>query len=183
MPAPNPVAIFATPFNQLGLQWMAVGSIASNAFGEFRVTNDVDLILALSGGQAEKLANAFPDRDFYCPPVDVIQLESARDERGHFNLIHHETGFKADIYLAGHDPFQKWAFQHRREIKLDDSIVWIAPPEYVIVGKLEFFREGGSEKHLRDIRGIVAITEVDRALVEQEVDRRGLREIWEKCRE
>jgi len=28
----------------------------------------------------------------------------------------------------------------------------VAAPEYVIVRKLEFFREGGSEKHLRDIR-------------------------------
>ena len=26
-----------------------------------------------------------------------------------------------------------------------------APPEYVIVRKLQFFREGGSCKHLRDI--------------------------------
>ncbi len=27
----------------------------------------------------------------------------------------------------------------------------LAPPEYVIVRKLQFFREGGSQKHLRDI--------------------------------
>ena len=181
MPAPNPVAIFAPPLNQLGLQWMAVGSIASNAFGEFRVTNDLDLILVLPGGQAKRLAAAFPDGEFYCPPVEVIELEAARDERGHFNLIHHETGFKADIYLAGNDPLQKWALQHRREIKLDDSIVWIAPPEYVVIGKLEFFREGGSEKHLRDIRGMLAVTEVERAFLEKEIARRGLQEAWRKC--
>ena len=160
---------------------MAVGSIASNAFGEFRVTNDVDLILVLRSGQARRLAEAFPGSEFYCPPVEVIELEAARDERGHFNLIHHETGFKADIYLAGNDPLQKWALQQRREIKLDDSIVWIAPPEYVIIGKLEFFREGGSEKHLRDIRGILAMTEVDRALLEKEIGQRGLADVWRKC--
>ena len=76
----------------------------------------------------------------------------------------------------------EWALASKREIDLGGITVWIAPPEYVIVGKLEFFREGGSEKHLRDIRGILAITEVDRALIEQEVDRQGLREIWERCR-
>ena len=181
MPAPNPVAVFAPPFNQLGLQWMVVGSIASSAFGEFRVTNDVDLILVLPVGQAKRLAETFPESEFYCPPVDVIDLESRRDEHGHFNLIHHETGFKADIYLAGNDPLQDWALQHRREIKLDNTTVWIAPPEYVIIGKLEFFREGGSEKHLRDIQGMLAVTEVDRAHLEKEVARRGLGETWKKC--
>jgi hypothetical protein len=30
------------------------------------------------------------------------------------------------------------------------------PPEYVVIKKLEFLREGGSEKHVRDIRGILA---------------------------
>lgn len=36
--------------------------------------------------------------------------------------------------------------------------MWVAPPEYVILRKLEFFREGGSEKHLRDIRAMLRIS-------------------------
>lgn len=183
MPIPNPIALFATRLNRLDLQWMAVGSVASTSYGEFRTTNDVDLILVLNEGGAARLAGVFPDSEFYCPPVDVIALEASRPERGHFNLIHHETAFKADIYLAGDDPLQKWALQHRREIKLDDSIVWIAPPEYVIIGKLEFFREGGSEKHLRDIRGMLAMTEVDRAFLEKEIAQRALIDVWRKCQE
>ena len=31
----------------------------------------------------------------------------------------------------------------------------VAQPEYVIVRKLEYYREGGSEKHLRDIRSML----------------------------
>jgi len=34
----------------------------------------------------------------------------------------------------------------------------LAPPEYVIVRKLEYFREGGSDKHLRDIRGMLNVS-------------------------
>src|SRR5439155_21191481 len=56
-----------------------------------------------------------------------------------------------------------------------------APPEYVIIGKLEFFGEGGSEKHLRDIRGMLAMTEVDRAVLEKEIARRSLEDAWRKC--
>lgn len=59
-----------------------------------------------------------------------------------------------------------------------ETPVWLAPPEYVIVHKLEFFREGGSEKHLRDIRGMLAVTDVDRGLIEREIAARGLASAW-----
>jgi hypothetical protein len=97
-------------------------------------------------------------------------------------LIHHETGFKADIYVAGTDALTRWALAHRQKIHFDESILWVAPPESVIIGKLEFFREGGSEKHLRDIRGMLKETEIDRAFFEKEVALRGLSEVWERCR-
>jgi predicted MarR family transcription regulator len=56
--------------------------------------------------------------------------------------------------------------------------VWLAPPEYIIVHKLEFFREGGREKHLRDVRGMLAVTDIDRPLLEKEIAERGLEEAW-----
>jgi hypothetical protein len=181
MPAPNPVAIFAPPLNQLGVRWMAVGSIASSAYGEYRVTNDIDVILVLQRNDAAAIAAAFPLEDFYCPPIDVIKIEASRTRRGHFNLIHHATGFKADVYLASNEPFQLWAWAHRRELEIAGTTAQIAPPEYVIVGKLEFFREGGSEKHLRDIRSMLAVTDVDRVLVEKEARERRLADYWQRC--
>jgi hypothetical protein len=65
-------------------------------------------------------------------------------------------------------------------VRLEESVIWLAPPEYVIIGKLEFYREGASEKHLRDIRGMLAITDVDRALLEKEIAQRGLADVWRK---
>lgn len=181
MPDLNPLAIFAPRLNQTGLRWMAVGSIASNAYGEFRVTNDIDVIIVLDRSNAASISQAFPEDEFYCPPIDVIRIEAGRTHRGHFNLIHHDTGFKADIYPGTKEPLQLWAWNHRREVEVAGVETWIAPPEYVIIGKLEFFREGGSEKHLRDIGSMLAVTEIDRALVEQEVNSRGLRDAWLRC--
>lgn len=71
---------------------MTVGSIAANAYGEFRVTNDLDLVLLMGRGNASQLADAFPEEEFYRPPVEVMEVEGARAQRGHFNLIHHQTG-------------------------------------------------------------------------------------------
>ncbi len=181
MGLPKAAALIADRLNQTGVQWMATGSIASMSYGDYRVTNDVDVIVVLGGNDIEKLVAAFPLEEFYCPPVDVIATEVARKTRGHFNLIHHDTGFKADVYPASKDLFTDWALRHRQPATIEDSTIWLAPPEYVIVGKLEFYREGGSEKHLRDIRGILAVTDVDRSRLEKEIEKRGLLEPWRKC--
>jgi hypothetical protein len=60
------------------------------------------------------------------------------------------------MYVAGKDAITSWALRQRRAVALGDSVVWVAPLEYVIIGK--FYREGGSAKHLRDIRGMLAVT-------------------------
>lgn len=120
-------------------------------------------------------------KNFCCPLEETLIVEAARRERGQFNVIHHRTGFKADFFLAD-DALNRWAFAHRRRFPLDGEPVRVAPPEHVIVNKPEFFREGGSEKHLRDIRIMQTFTEVDLALLETEITRRGLTEPWLKCR-
>ena len=171
MALPKVAALIAERLNTTGAKWMATGSIASMSYGEYRVTVS----------EIDKLMSAFPLQEFYCPPEDVIATELTREERGHFNLIHHETGFKADVYIAGKDPLTGWALRHRQPVILENSIIWLAPPEYVIIGKLEFYREGGSEKHLRDIRAMLAITDVDRTFLEREIAQRGLGDLWQKC--
>jgi len=181
MPEGNPLAIFAPGLNALGVPWMAVGSIASSAYGERRTTLDVDVVAVLKRRDAIRFSSAFPEADFYCPSAEVIQEESARSERGHFNLIHQHTIYKADIYIATNTAFDRWAFENRRSLMAAETPVWLAPPEYIIVQKLEFYREGGSEKHLRDIRGMLQVTEIDRSLLEKEIAMRGLVEVWRTC--
>ena len=58
--------------------------------------------------------------------------------------------------------------------------VSLAPPEYVITRKLEFHREGGSPKHLRDIRAMLEISAdlIDRPALERWIQRLGLEESW-----
>jgi len=58
--------------------------------------------------------------------------------------------------------------------------LWVAPPEYVILRKLEYYREGGSEKHLRDISGMLEISldQLDMAKIEERVRSFGLEKEW-----
>lgn len=155
--------LFTVPLEEAGLAYMVVGAFATMAFGVYRTTSDLDLVIALAPGQVRWFESAFPEADYYRPPRATLLEESGRGERGHFNLIHQATQERADCYLAGTDALQHWGLKNRRVIELQGRSVWVAPPELVILKKLEFFREGGSAKHLRDIRGICEIVEIDRA--------------------
>ena len=69
----------------------------------------------------------------------------------------------------------------QRRLRLAEEPIWLAPPEYVIVRKLEYFREGGSEKHLRDIRSMLVVSgeSLDRTLLLDWIARRGLQAEWQ----
>ena len=49
--------------------------------------------------------------------------------------------------------------------------------------KLEYYREGGSEKHLRDIRSMLDASPelIDRTILEKLITERGLAEPWRKA--
>lgn len=173
--------VFVREFEALGLRYMLTGSVASTLYGEPRVTHDVDVVLALPRAMIRRLVAAFPIERFYCPPEEVLIQEALRRQRGHFNLITHDTGFKADVYLANEDPLHEEALSRRRRLEVEGVGVWVAPPEYVIVRKLEFYREGGSEKHLRDIRAMLSISGelIDVPWLEAWIRRLGLAREWE----
>lgn len=152
MPSPEPYLIFTGKLQELGVRYMVSGSIAAIFYGEPRMTNDVDIIVFLRREDVLRLPGLFPEAEFYCPPIEVMESERNREQRGHFNIIHHETGFKADIYLAGRDALHAWGLAHVNAVEIDGHTVAFAPPEYVMIRKMEFFREGGSSKHLKDIR-------------------------------
>ena len=181
MPARNPLAPFLEPLERLALPYCITGSVAASVYGEPRLTADIDIVLLLRAEDIARLRTTFPEAEYYVPPPETLLIETSRSTRGMFNLIHHATQFKADVYLAARDPLHAWALEHRRRIDLEGAGTWIAPPEYVVLRKLEFLREGGQDKHVRDVRFILAATDLDLAFVEAEVSRLGLRVQWLQC--
>jgi hypothetical protein len=160
---------------------MVSGSVAAMLFGEPRLTLDVDLVVFLTDLDVQRLPGAFSAAEYYVPPPEVMRVEAAREQRGHFNLIHVASGMKADIYCANSDPLHHWAIARARRTPVGGFEIVIAPPEYVIVRKLEYFREGGSEKHVRDIRAMLANlgTSIDQASLREWIERLGLEPQWE----
>ena len=181
MPEFDLSAIFAAPLNRTGQPYMVVGSVAAISYGVHRLTNDLDAVLQMSLASVPQVHAAFPKEEFYVPPMEVLREEAMRRDRGHFNVIHHASGYKADVFLRPSDPLETWAFACRREVIVESVPVWIAPPELVIIRKLEFFREGQQQKHIDDIRGLLKFETLDLHFIEMQAERLGLREQWLVC--
>jgi hypothetical protein len=177
---PDLFSLFVRPVHQAGWRYMVSGSLASVHYGEPRLTMDVDLAVHLPPAEIEALAAVFPPADYYVPPLEVAIAEVARPVRGHFNVIHLTSGQKADFYPSRNHPYLKWAWEHRQQGQVDGDPVWFAPREYVIMWKLEFYREGGGDKHLQDIAGILRVSreELDFTLLDRAVSELGLEKFW-----
>ena len=168
--------LFSRKFFALNIKHMITGSVAGMIYGEPRLTNDIDIVVTVVKFNANEFSRAFPENEFYCPPVEVLEIESRRDTRGHFNIIHHDSGFKADIYFVVESDFNNWAFEHINRVEFLGESILLAPPEYVILNKLKFYKEGRSEKHITDIKGILDNIElkIDWLILKKQVEILGL---------
>jgi len=161
---------------------MITGSQASAYYGEPRFTRDIDIVAEINPGQVEGFITYFPPDEFYC---DKEMIEAEIKKRGQFNIIHAASGLKIDIILTKTTPFSQTEFARRnRSAIFPDQDTYFAAPEDVIIKKMEFYKEGGSEKHLRDITGILKVSgeEIDRAYIDHWAERLGLKEIWDAIR-
>ena len=183
MPETNLFILFTRKLNQLNARYMVTGSTAALLYGMYRLTADVDIVVTLDANQIAQLPQLFPEDEYYLPPLDVIRREAARPQRGHVNIIHHQTGFKADLYVSGKDPLNQWGFERVRKMDVEGEAIFVSPPELVILRKLEFYREGGSVKHVQDIQFLLkACRGLDMAALEEKIDERGLRSTWLEVR-
>jgi hypothetical protein len=140
---------------RLALTYLVVGSTATIAYGEPRFTNDIDIAIELPPSQVEPFCDSFPSTEFY------LSRDTVRDavNRGRpFNLIHPTSGLKIDFIVLTQEAFDRSRIARRRELPvLEGRTISFASPEDVILKKLVFFQDGGSEKHLRDIAGVLRI--------------------------
>lgn len=147
------LGLVAEALRTLRVPHFVTGSTATIAYGEPRFTNDIDIVVKLKREDIEPFVAQFGGDDYYLSPESI---ESAVTRSASFNLIHPASGLKVDFMVAADTEFNRSRFRRARAI--DTGIgtrVPFASPEDVILKKLEYFREGGSQKHLRDIVGVL----------------------------
>ena len=162
-----------------GITYLLVGSLASGVYGEPRLTHDIDVVLELRPDQVARLCEAFPAADYY---VSEKAAREAVAKGGQFNVIHPASGNKIDFMIARQDAWGRSQIsRRRREQILPGRPGYTAAPEDVIIGKLWYYREGGSEKHLRDIAAMLQVSgdQIDKEYINRWVQQLGFTEEWQ----
>jgi hypothetical protein len=142
--------------DQVGLDYMVVGSLASSAHGLPRATRDADVLVVIAPYQVHRLA-ALLRPGFY------ISEEAALDAIRHgasFNAIHEDTFYQIDLFVFKPTPFNRAQFERREQIEIDPERKITMPfqsAEDTILSKLDWFRKGNkvSERQWQDVLGIL----------------------------
>jgi len=167
----------------LGIAYMIVGSQASIYYGEPRFTQDIDVVADINAGHVPGLLARFPAGEFY---VSEDAVRDAIRSGGQFNIIHPTAGLKIDVMVKKDSLYDRVQFERReRKVIAPNFHAYLARPEDVILYKMVYFSEGGSDRHLRDILGMLRIRgpAIDRGYVTEWAARLGLATIWQSVQE
>lgn len=163
---------------RLQIPYAIVGSFATAVWGDPRMTRDIDIVVQLTREKVDVLCTAFSPDDFY---VSRDAAQDAISQRSQFNVIHFRSGNKIDFMIAGRSEWAQRQLTRCRRVQFaPDCEGFVAAPEDVIIGKLVYYQEGGSEKHLRDIASILSQAEddVDRLYIAEVAATLGLLNTW-----
>jgi len=139
---------------RIGIPYMVVGGFAATLYGEPRMTLDVDIVVDMRRKHIAPFLAAFPLPDYYASEEGI---RGSLQRRYPFNVIQPTTGAKVDLVPLPRDAFTLGAFERRRRMVYDEaghSAMFISS-EDIILAKLRAHQETGSDKHLRDARGVL----------------------------
>jgi hypothetical protein len=135
-----------------GIPYMMTGSMAMAVYATPRMTRDVDLVVECGPDDAPRLVRLF-ETDCY---VDAEAVANAVSTRGMFNIIHNEWITKADFIVRKSDPYRETEFGRRRDVAAGGVRLSVVAPEDLILSKLAWARDTGSELQRRDVRELIA---------------------------
>lgn len=165
-------------FEKLKIRYFITGSIASMFYGEPRFTNDIDVVADIKVEHIKGLLKLFPEDNFF---LDENAIRDAIINRHQFNIIHPASGLKTDIVISKRDDFDESRFRRIKRVSpIEKARANLASPEDVIIMKMRYYREGESEKHLRDIASILKISgdDIDKNYIEFWANKFNLLDIW-----
>ena len=171
--------IVSRRLEKAGVPYMITGSVAANLYAVPRMTRDIDIVVEMQKGDADRLCGIFKE-DFY---IDRDSIEEAVENAGMFNIIHNEYVMKIDFIIRKEIPYRKLEFDRRRSMEVEGIKMWIASPEDLILSKLFWAKDNFSEMQLGDVGNLlVTIKDLDRGYLEKWVKSLGLDRVYAKVK-
>ena len=140
--------------NQSTIDYMLVGSMASNFWGIPRSTHDIDFVVQYEAKDVDAIVKLFQD-DFF---IQEISVRSGLKPPYQFNALDNRSALKVDFFRLAGDAYEMQRFERRRAVNILGQPAFLAAPEDVILHKLRWYMISPSDRQLSDSAGIMAVS-------------------------
>src|SRR5688500_3650709 len=120
---------FVGKADELGIEYMVTGSFAMSAYGEIRMTRDVDIVVQLELSQTNSFARRF-EAEYY---VSENSIKRAVMNHSMFNVISHAHGGKVDCIVMKDSEFARESFHRRWKTSVSGVQFWTTTKEDLII--------------------------------------------------
>lgn len=153
--------LVAETLERLGVPYVVGDSLASSFHGVPRATIDADLVAALQEEHRSRFVEALRN-DFY---LDEEAIRTAIERRASFNVIHLETMFKVDVFVAQDDHATRQELERGGRFVVTESperVLRIASAEDTVVRKLHWYELGDevADRQWSDAIGVLRVAGV-----------------------
>lgn len=163
-PVPPPVdyAVFVRTIidclEGAGVPYMLGGAVATWAWGEYRTTGDLDVVVDLKVDKMPALSERLEQHQILVP-VDIM-IDLLINPRGDLAINGYQwsSGLKVELFLLRPgDALRASALARRTRVNLGPTIgeVWVHAPEDLILYKLRYYSISQQTRHVRDIGSIL----------------------------
>lgn len=156
--------------NKNKIPYMLSGSVAMSLYIIPRATRDFDFVIHLEPHNVESFVENFKE-GYYCDKDAIV--EAVRFRRM-FNIIDHQSGFKADFVILKDEPFRQEEFRRKQQLNYFGKEIFVVSPEDLIISKLIWIQEIQSNIQMEDIRQLSAKGDLDWSYLKEWINKLNL---------
>lgn len=140
--------------NEIGVDYMIVGSFSSNAYGLARATKDADFVIQTTEDKRRALMQSLPP-DFVVD--DQITFETVT---GHLRQILKlpKIPYMIELFDLSDEPFDQKRFSRRKETVFAGRKAWLPAPEDVVIQKLRWASLAKRPQDLIDASNVIRVS-------------------------
>lgn len=136
----------------LGIHYVVVGSLSSNAYGVVRTTQDADILIEVQSSDMARLRNAIG------PPLrwqSQLDFETVTGKTQHSILLD-DPIFCIELFQIGDDPFDRSRMARRLQRRVGSGRRYVPTAEDVVLQKLRWFHALHRAKDWDDVVSVLA---------------------------
>ncbi len=157
-------------FENNHIPYMLSGSIAMGLYIVPRATKDIDFVVRLQAEDIEGFVGHF-EGAYYCSKDAVAD---AIDRQSLFNVIDHQSGFKADFVVRKNNEYRLTEFERKQKMNFYGTDVYVVSPEDLLISKLIWIQDWQAAVQMEDIKNLASLPNLQRDYISHWINKLNL---------